>query len=160
MKVTSNTVVTLKHFVTDVDGQIVDKGDSALVYLHGGYEGIFAKLEAALAGLGVGDSVKVKLLPEDAFGEYDSELVQIEPRETFGANLKVNDQVEGREADADDTPENTRAYTVTNITEDSVVLDGNHPLAGMTLVFHATVAHIRAAREDELAQGWSSDESR
>lgn len=159
MKVTANTVVTLKHFVTDEEGQIIDKGDSALVYLHGGYEGIFAKLEAALAGLGVGDSVKVKLLPEDAFGEYDSDLVQVEPRETFGANLKVNDQVEGREADSEDTAENTRAYTVTNITDDRVVLDGNHPLAGMTLVFNATVAHIRAAREDELAQGWASAES-
>ena len=83
LQVARNTVITLDYHVTDPDGEVVDEGRDPLVYLHGGYEDIFPKIEEALQGKAVGESVQVKLQPDEAFGEYDPELVQIEPRKDF-----------------------------------------------------------------------------
>ena len=73
-----NTVVTLDYSVTDSDGQVVDDGRNPIRYLHGGFGDIFDRIEETLEGKKVGESVTVKLQPEEAYGDYDSELVQIE----------------------------------------------------------------------------------
>lgn len=151
MQVLKNTVVTLDYSVADPDGNIVDPGREPLVYLHGGYDDIFPKIEEALHGKQIGDSVKVKLQPDEAFGEYDADLVQIEPRSKFPETLEVGMQFEGAAEGEDE--EDVIIYRVTEIQSDKVVLDGNHPLAGTALVFTCTVTAIRPASADELAHG-------
>ncbi|MDD2740794.1 MAG: peptidylprolyl isomerase [Rhodocyclaceae bacterium] len=150
--VTKNCVITLDYHVTDPDGEVVDEGREPLVYLHGGYDDIFPLIEEALQGKAVGESVKVKLQPDEAFGDYDAELVQVEPRKDFPKEIEVGMQFEGgpEEGEGDDE---FIIYRVTDIADDKVVLDGNHPLAGMALVFTCTVTAIRPASAEELEHG-------
>jgi len=149
MQIGQDTVVTMKYSVKDVDGNVVDEGNMPLTYLHGGYHGIFLRIEEELDGKGVGIAIDVKLQPEDAFGEYDADLVTVEPRDLFPENIEVGMQFErATEGEADET-----LYTITDIAGDKVVVDGNHPLAGAALVFSCTVTEVRAASAEELAHG-------
>jgi FKBP-type peptidyl-prolyl cis-trans isomerase SlyD len=151
MQVSKNTVVTLDYNVTDSDGNVVDEGREPLVYLHGGYDDIFMRIEEALHDKRIGESVQVKLQPDESFGEYDAELVQIEPRENFPKEIQVGMQFEGGPEGADD--DDFTIYRVTEIADDKVVLDGNHPLAGMSLMFTCTVTAIRPASAEEMEHG-------
>ena len=155
MQVAKNTVDTVAYNVKDPDGVLVDAGQDPLVYLHGGYDDIFPKIEEALQGKSVGETVKVKLQPDDAFGEYDSELVQMEPRENFPETLEVGMQFEG--APEGSGEDDFVLYRVTDIADGKVVLDGNHPLAGTALVFTCTVTAVRPASAEELAHGHVHD---
>lgn len=150
-QVAKNTVVTLDYNVTDSDGELVDAGKEPLVYLHGGHDDIFPKIEEAVQDKKVGETVKVKLQPEEAFGDYDEELIQIEPRDQFPKELQVGMQFEGGPEGGDD--DDFIIYRVTDIADDKVILDGNHPLAGMSLIFTCTVTSVRPASEEELAHG-------
>ena len=149
MQIGKDTVVTLNYRVTDSDGNLVDEGHEPLVYLHGGYGGIFGKIEEILQGRGAGEEFDVKLEPQDAFGEYDAELVMIEPRNLFPDNIEVGMQFERATEDGEDD----ELYTITDIADDKVVVDGNHPLAGMALMFACTVADVRAASAEEISHG-------
>jgi len=149
MRIAKNTVVTLSYRVADSDGNLVDEGGQPLVYLHGGYDGIFPHIEEMLQGRDVGEALDIKLQPEEAFGEYDADLVMIEARSLFPDNIEVGMQFERATEDGDDEA----LYTITDIAEDRVVVDGNHPLAGMALVFSCTVADVRAATADEIEHG-------
>lgn len=151
LQVARNTVITLDYHVTNPDGEVVDEGRDPIIYLHGGYEDIFPKIEEALQGKSVGESVQVKLQPDEAFGEYDPSLVQIEPRKDFPKELEVGMQFEGGPEDGGD--DDFIIYRVTDIADGKVVLDGNHPLAGSALVFTCTVTAIRAASADEIEHG-------
>lgn len=149
-QVLRNFVVTLDYNVTDPDGVVVDEGREPLVYLHGGYDDIFPKIEESLQEKFVGDTVQVKLQPDDAFGEYDPSLIQVEPRKGFPKELEVGMQFEGGQEDDD---ESFIIYRVTAIEGDKVILDGNHPLAGTALIFTCTVTSVRPASEDEIENG-------
>lgn len=149
MQIVKDTVVTLNYRVTDSDGNLVDEGQEPLVYLHGGYGGIFGKIEELLQGKESGASFDVSLAPEDAFGEYDAELVMVEPRNLFPDNIEVGMQFERATEEGEDDD----LYTITDIADEKVVVDGNHPLAGMTLQFAGTVAEVRAASAEEIAHG-------
>ena len=155
MQVAKDTVVTLDYNVTDPDGELVDAGRDPLIYLHGGYDDIFPMIEEALQGKKVGESVVVKMQPDDAFGEYDAELIQIEPRKSFPKELQVGMQFEGLPEGSDE--EEALLYRVTEIADDKVVLDGNHPLAGMALVFTCTVTAVRPASAEEIEHGHIHD---
>ena len=120
-------------------------GPTELTYLHGGYGGLLAALERALEGKGVGESVLLQLEPEDAFGEYNAELLRVEPAERYGEGIAAGMEVE----------EDDRLYIVTDVAAGKVVLDGNHPLAGMALRFSLAILSIRKATEEEIAQGVS-----
>ena len=149
MEITKNTVVTLDYTVKDPEGSLIDDGHHPLVYLHGGYEGIFAVIEEALQGKKVGDNLKVKLLPEDAFGEFDEELVLVEDAAMFPDNIEVGMSFE-RVAEEG---EEEIVYRITDIADGKVVVDGNHPLAGTALVFDLTVKEVRAASAEEIGHG-------
>lgn len=147
-KINRDCMVTLAYTVVDADGNVVDEGKEPLEYLHGGYDSIFVPVEAALHGKDIGDSVAVKLQPADAFGEYDAELVNIVPLDELPSPLTVGMQIEGApEGGGDDE----RFFaTVTDIADGKAVLDGNHPLAGIALLFAATVQAVRSATEKEI----------
>lgn len=150
MQITKDTVVTLEYRVTDSDGGIVDDGKHPLTYLHGGYGGIFDRIEVDLQGKDVGEKLEVKLQPEEAFGDYDESLVAIEPRSLFPDNIEVGMQFERGGEDEDD---DGLLYTITDIADDKVVVDGNHPLAGQSLIFSCTVTDVRKASDEELSHG-------
>lgn len=149
MLIAKNTVVTLKYRVWDPDGSPIDDGEEPLVYLHGGYAGIFSRVEEALEGKAVGDELKLKLQPEDAFGDYDEDQVRIEPLALFPDDIEVGMQFERMTDDGEDEV----VYTITDIAEDKVVVDGNHPLAGTAIVFACTVEDVRAASPEEITHG-------
>lgn len=149
MQVAKDTVVALRYEFFDTDGNLIEKTDEPIEYLHGGYDGIFPLVERALDGKNVGDTCRVRLEPDDAFGEYDAELVHVEPRDKFPGNVGVGMQFEGRSGNSDET----LLYTVTDIAEDKVVVDGNHPLAGRALDFSCTVAAVRSATSEEVRHG-------
>ncbi len=145
-KIIKNSVVTLEYKVTDSDGITVDDGQEPLNYLHG-HDDIFPGIEAALEGKGIGDTVCVRLQPDQTYGEYDAELVSIESINAFPGAVEIGMQLEDAEND------DGIVYRVTDIAEDKVVIDGNHPLAGMVLVFECQVTNIRLARNEEILAG-------
>jgi FKBP-type peptidyl-prolyl cis-trans isomerase SlyD len=147
--ITRDTVVSLSYELYDADGGLIEKGESPIEYLHGGYSGIFPMVEKALDGKSVGETCRVRLAPEDAFGEYDADLVRVETRDKFPAEVNVGMQFEGKSEKNDGTV----VYTVTDIAEDKVVVDGNHPLAGQTLNFQCVVSAVRVATQEELTHG-------
>ena len=149
MQIDKDTVVELTYELTDGDGKLIERTEDPIEYLHGGYDGIFPLVERALAGKGVGDSCRVRLEPDDAFGEYDAELMHLEPRNKFPPDVAVGMRFEGRGVESG----TKLVYTVTDVAEDKVVVDGNHPLAGRTLQFVCTVTAVRAATAEEIAHG-------
>ena len=148
-QVSKNSVITLSYNLTDPDGNMLDEGNNPIVYLHGGYDGVFRPIEAALEGKSVGDTVTVKLQPNEAFGEYDFDLLQVEPVENLPQPLKVGMMIEGDTEEGFE--EGAVFYTVTEIADGKAVLDGNHPLSGMALIFIGTVTAIRPATPEEMA---------
>ncbi len=149
MQVSRDTVVSINYQLSDSSGRLIEKTSSPISYLHGGYQGIFPLVESALDGKQVGDACEVLMEPNDAFGDYDEQLVRVEPRERFPENVSVGMQFEG----APEGSDQYTVYTVTDIADDRVVVDGNHPLAGMSLVFSCTVTEVREATREELAHG-------
>ena len=150
MQIEAGRVVTLAYELRDADGEPLEEDNARMAYLHGGYGGIFPKVEEALEGKAVGDEMDMTLEPEDAFGEYDAELLLVEPRDRFPDTLEVGMQFEGVPGEKEDE---ARIYTVTDVTDDTVVVDGNHPLAGERLWFKCSVAEVRVATPDELRHG-------
>ena len=153
MNISPNTVVSLKVALSDIWGNLIESSDEPVQYLHGGYADIFPAVEAALEGKGEKDAVEVRLEPEDAFGDYDEQLLRVQSRSRFPEPLEIGMRFEG-EAGTDDEG---RFFTVTDIAGDQVVLDGNHPLSGMALRFSCTVMAVRTATPDEISQGSADD---
>jgi len=144
--IAKNAVVSLDVELSDIWGNLIQKSEEPVQYLHGGYGDIFPVVEAALEGRQEHDRIEVRLEPEEAFGDYDEQLVQLAPRDRFPDGLEIGMRVEG-EAGGDDEG---MLYTVTDMAEDKVVLDGNHPLAGLALKFECIVAGVRPATEIEI----------
>jgi FKBP-type peptidyl-prolyl cis-trans isomerase SlyD len=137
-------VVSLRVEMHDAQGvKLETKSDHT--YLHGGYGEMLPALERALEGKAPGESVVLQLEPEDAFGEYDADLLRVEPAERYGKVIAAGMEVE----------EDSRFYTVTDVADGKVVLDGNHPLAGMALRFSVEILTVRSAKAEEISRGLS-----
>jgi FKBP-type peptidyl-prolyl cis-trans isomerase SlyD len=143
--VARDRVVSLKIQMYDAQGVLLDAPSDPHVYLHGGYGGLLDALEQALEGKAPGETLRLQLEPEDAFGEYDAALLRLEPAERYGEGIAVGMQIE----------EDERVYTVTDVAAGKVVLDGNHPLAGIALRFVCEVIAVRAAKAEEIRRGVS-----
>jgi len=146
MKIQKDTAVTLHFKVADAAGKPIDDSKEPMVYLHGGYDNTFPKVEAALEGQEPGFQTTLTLLPEDGFGQRDEGLLRSIPKKEFPAGVKVGGQLEGRN-DAGEA----QIYNVLKIKGDTVYLDGNHPLAGKELRCTLKVMDVRAASAEEIA---------
>jgi len=150
MQAAKDAVVTIDYTLTDTTGQVIDSsnGKDALPYIHGGGN-IIPGLEKALDGKSAGDRVKVTIAPSEAYGEKDPAMIRKVPRSAFGnaPQFKVGDKFEARHE------KGTQIVTVTDISGDEITIDGNHPLAGVTLTFDVTIKDIRKATAEELAHG-------
>lgn len=146
MNIGKDTVVTITYIVRDMEGRQLEESDEPVSYLHGGYDNIFPLVEQALEGKAVGDKIDLKLQPTDAFGEYDDELVRLEERNAFPDDIELGMQFVGSPVDGSEE----LLYTVTDIAEDKVVVDGNHPYAGQAVHFQCVVTEVRAASPEEV----------
>ncbi|KRA18797.1 MULTISPECIES: peptidylprolyl isomerase [unclassified Acidovorax] len=142
--ITKDSAVTITYKVTTPQGKPLDAGH--LSYLHGGYENIFPKVEAALDGQAVGFSTTLQLAVEDAFGARDESLVRTIPKSEFPPGVKVGGQLQGVGNDGQPA-----VFNVVKIKGPEVHLDGNHPLAGRALTFSCKVTEVRAASPEEVA---------
>jgi FKBP-type peptidyl-prolyl cis-trans isomerase SlyD len=149
MQISKNSVVTLNYTMFDDQGTVIDKNHQPLVYLHGGYDNILPAVEAALDGQVVGQVVSVSMGPDEAFGEFDPSLVHEEDVGLFPPDLEVGMMFETRDPETDESAQ----YRVTAIDAGMVTVDGNHPLAGMSVRFDAEILEVRAATEEEIAHG-------
>ncbi len=149
-KIVDGVVVSLAYTLT-VDGEEVDRAgaDDPLEYLHGA-ENIVPGLEDALTGKKVGDKLSVTLNPDQAYGEYDEDDIEVVERDEIpdADTLRTGMLVE-----AEDNSGNVSLGLVREITDDSIVLDFNPPLAGKTLIYNVEVLGLREADSEELAHG-------
>jgi len=152
MKIAKNTVVTVNYKLSDAQNNLIEDGSQPMVYLHGGYENTLPKIEEELDGKEEGYSSVIQIEPDDAFGDYDPALVKVEPRNRLPEPLEVGMQFEGM-PDSADGDEEAMIFTVTDIADDKVVLDGNHDLAGERLWFKCKVVGVRKATHEELEHG-------
>jgi FKBP-type peptidyl-prolyl cis-trans isomerase SlyD len=146
MNITKDTAVSLRFKVADLQGKLIEDSKTPMVYLHGGYGNTLPKIEEALDGKATGYQTTLELQPDDAFGVRDESLVQTIPKKQFPPGVKVGGQLEGRGEDG-----KTVVFTVVKIKGDTVLLDGNHPLAGKALRFTLAVTDVRAASPEEIA---------
>jgi FKBP-type peptidyl-prolyl cis-trans isomerase SlyD len=154
MKITEQCVVALTWTLKDTLGEVLDELDEPIEFLLGGQD-LLAKIEEHLQGHEAGDKLAFQLEPEQAFGEYDENLVFLEQRMVFPSQLEEGMTFDGAAlpiTSSSDTPKD-KIYTVTEIYPEHVVLDGNHPLAGIALRLNLTVESVREASEAEIGQG-------
>jgi FKBP-type peptidyl-prolyl cis-trans isomerase SlyD len=138
--------VQLRYRLFDAQGEPIESGERELTYLHGGYGAVFARIEALLEGRDAGDQATVYLEPSESFGDYQPDLVRLAPRQLFPDALEVGMSFEGLPGEQPDG----LIHIVTDFTDDTVVLDANHPLAGMGLRFDLRVLDVRAATDEEI----------
>lgn len=149
MKIEAPCVVTLSWKLTDAQGQPIDELADAVEFFYGG-DDLLAKVEEALLGHESGYEAHLHLEPEHAFGDYRSELVCFEDRALFPEALETGMHFEGLPAGSvtPDMPADV-LYAVTEVYPSHVVLDGNHPLAGMALRMALKVHDVREATPEE-----------
>ncbi|MGL4982466.1 MAG: FKBP-type peptidyl-prolyl cis-trans isomerase [Treponemataceae bacterium] len=148
MIIEKNKVVTLEYTLTDEKNEILDssKDLGALDYLHG-YKNIICGLEKALEGKKVGDSFKVEIEPEDGYGMVQENLIVDIPRTQFDSETKIE---VGMQFEAQNDS-GVQVVTVVDVSDDTVKINANHPLAGEKLFFDVEVINIRDATEKEIA---------
>ena len=150
MQVANNMVILIDYTLTDAQGTKLDSshGRGPFAYLHGSGN-IIPGLEAALEGKIEGDQVNAVIPPEKAYGPRDENLVEQLPRSQFdtGQNIEVGMQFQAM------SEAGPRVVTVMSVDTDNVIIDGNHPLAGVTLYFDVTIKEIREATGEELNHG-------
>ena len=147
MNVFANTVVSLVFKLYDGHNKVIEEAREPIAYLHGGYSGIFPRVEQALTHKKVGESVDVTLEPADAFGDYDAKLVRMEPVESLPPDIAVGGML------VSEQDGNEVVWRVTDIADGKAVLDGNHELAGQRVRFAATIVDIRPATKEEVSHG-------
>jgi FKBP-type peptidyl-prolyl cis-trans isomerase SlyD len=152
MHILANTVVTLTFELYDSDGALLEATDEPITYLHGGHSGMLPRVERALDHKQSGDAVSVDVEPADGFGDYDPELVKLEPVERLPAEVEVGMQFEAFANPGDERGSGV-VFTVTDIAEGKAVLDGNHPWAGKRLRFDCRILDVRPATPEEIEHG-------
>lgn len=151
MTIKENSAVSFHYTLTDDEGQQLDSsaGKEPLAYLHGAGN-IIPGLENALEGKSIGDSMTVAVSAAEGYGEVQIELIQEVPRGSFQGvdEIEVGMQFEAQTGNGDSVP-----VTVTAVTDESVTVDGNHPLAGKNLNFDVSIEDVREASQEELEHG-------
>ena len=154
MEITKQCVVALTWTLKDTLGEVLDVLEAPVEFLIGG-DDLFDSIEDALQGHEPGASVNLHLEPEQAFGDFNDQLVFLEPRSLFPAEIEAGMTFDGSALPKGCSPDGPKdaLYTVTDIYPEHVVLDANHPLAGIALRLALTVQAVREATEDEITSG-------
>ncbi len=154
MEITQQCVVALTWTLKDTLGEELDVLHEPVEFLLGGND-LLPRIEEALQGHSTGAKLSLHLEPEDAFGDFNDQLLFLEPRQLFPAEIEEGMTFEGSALPAQCNPDAPRTglYTVTEIYPEHVVLDGNHPLAGIALRLQLKVESVREATEEEVGRG-------
>jgi FKBP-type peptidyl-prolyl cis-trans isomerase SlyD len=152
MEITQQCVVALTWTLKDTLGEVLDELTEPVEFLVGG-EDLLARIEQALQGHEAGETIDLHLEPEEAFGDYDERLVHLEPRQLFPPEIEEGMTFEGLPPGGNPEAPRDVLYTATEIYPEHVVLDGNHPLAGIAIRLHLKVERVREATEDEIGRG-------
>lgn len=148
MKITKDTVATLMLKVADDKGRLIEASKEPMAVLIGGYDNTLPAVEAALEGQEAGFQTTLNLTPETGFGERDESLQITIAKKDFPPGVKVGGQLQMRGEDGE-----AHIFNVSKIKGDQVLLDGNHPLAGLSLSISLKVVSVRAASAEEVAHG-------
>ena len=150
MQIENNKVATLHYTLKDNEGNLLDKSeDGSFVYLHGALN-IIPGLETALTGKAAGDELNVKVAPEEAYGVRSEEHMQEVPKDMFESDAEIN---VGMQFHAQGPNGEDLMVTISEIKEDVIIVDGNHPLAGMELNFDVKIVEVRDATDEEMEHG-------
>lgn len=154
MEISEQCVVGLTWTLKDTLGEVLDVLDEPVEFLVGG-DDLFAAIEAALLGHEAGARVQLQLEPEQAFGDFNDQLLFLEPRSLFPKEVEEGMSFDGAALPAGVNPDIPKdvLYTVAEIYPDHLVLDGNHPLAGIAIRLDMTVRSVREATEEEIGRG-------
>lgn len=150
MKISKDSVVSMHYTLKNDANEVLDSssGGEPLVYLHGA-QNIIPGLESALVGKEKGDKLDVSISPKEAYGERDERLIQRVPKNQFpdpkNVQAGMRFQTHG--------PNGPMVFSVSEVTDSEVVVDGNHELAGQTLHFSVEITDIRKATQEELDHG-------
>ena len=152
MKITDQCVAALTWTLKDTLGETLDTLDEPVEFLIGG-DDLLAKIDAALQGKVAGDELKLHLEPEDAFGDYNDQLLFLEPRNLFPAEIEVGMAFEGLPPGGNPSAPAELLYFVSEIYPEHVVMDANHPLAGIAIRIQLKLHAVREATLDEIGKG-------
>ncbi|MGB5278749.1 MAG: peptidylprolyl isomerase [Gammaproteobacteria bacterium] len=150
MQIGDQKVVTLHYTLTDSEGRVIDKSDDGtFAYLHGA-SNIIPGLENALAGKSTGEEVTISVSPEEGYGARDDAMLQQVPKSMFedGSQIAVGSQFHAQGPNGE-----MLIVTVMEVQDEHVLVDGNHPLAGVDLHFDVTIIDVREASAEELEHG-------
>jgi len=150
MQISQHTVVAIDYTLTDDQGTVLDtsEGREPLYFLQGVGQ-IISGLEEALEGKSAGEQFSVSIPPEKGYGLRNDSLIQQVPRDRFPADAEIEKGMQFRAS----SPDGPMVVTVTDVSLDFVMVDGNHPLAGQTLNFAVDIVEVRPATESELDHG-------
>ena len=150
MQIEDKRVVTLAYILKDNDDNIIDQSDDgSFCYLHGA-SNIIPGLENALTGKVSGDELSISIAPEEAYGVREDEKIQTVPREMFPPDQDIEPGMQFHAQSPDGVP---LVVTIAKVEEESIVVDGNHPLAGVQLNFEVRVMDVREATSEEIDHG-------
>jgi FKBP-type peptidyl-prolyl cis-trans isomerase SlyD len=151
MRIEQNRVVMMHYKLTDGDGQVIDhsEGREPLAYIHG-IGALVPGLESELENKQTGDKFSAVVMPEDAYGTRDEQLVRVVPKSGFQGDEEMH---VGMRVQIDTGEQGIAIATITDIEGDDVTLDLNHPLADVELHFDIEVVNVREASADEIAHG-------
>jgi FKBP-type peptidyl-prolyl cis-trans isomerase SlyD len=154
MEISEHCVVALTWTLKDTLGEELDVLDDPVEFLVGGND-LLPPIEEALQGHTAGANVNLQIEPEQAFGDFNDQLLFLEPRHLFPKELEAGQLLEGASLPAGCNPNAPKdaIYNVTDIYPEHVVLDGNHPLAGIAIRISIKVVSVRAASDEEIEQG-------
>lgn len=146
--IANDKVVALVYTLKDDDGNVIEDRtpENPFVYIHG-QDQILPALEAALEGQTVGYCTFLRVPTEKGFGAYKDDLVAEVPKEQFPTKLGIS---EGMKFDTTGPDGQPLTVEVREVTDLSVVVDGNHPLAGLALNFDLRVLEVREPTLEEI----------
>jgi FKBP-type peptidyl-prolyl cis-trans isomerase SlyD len=149
MKITKNSVVNFDYKLTDTEGNLLDSSEGEPFAYIQGLGHIIPGLEAAMEGKSAGESFQITIEPEKAYGVYQEELIATIPKDQFDGSIDIQP---GMQFNAE---RDGQYYTITvvEVKGDDIVVDGNHPLAGVTLNFDVNIQSVREATKEELLHG-------
>lgn len=147
--VEQHSVVSFVYSIVDESGELLEQSDLPISYVHGGKHELFEKVEQALDGAVVNDTVEVSLTPAEGFGPHDPDLTYTDDLE----NVPEEFRSVGAEVEMMNDQGDSRKFTVTRIADGKLTVDGNHPMAGKDITFRIKVTDIRDATPEEIAGG-------
>jgi FKBP-type peptidyl-prolyl cis-trans isomerase SlyD len=144
--ISDGKLVALTYSITDTNGAVLEQADLPVTYIHGGHTELIGGMDAAIRGKQAGDIIELQLTPEHGFGAHDPNLTFTDDLD----NVPPEFRFIGAEVQMQNEAGEVRTFIVTAIADGKLTVDGNHPLAGKSLVVHIRIQEVREPTQAEL----------